>query len=144
MARNLRSLVAGIVIAFATVWIVEMVGHFFYPLPSDLSLENRDQIGSYVQKMPIGAQIFVLAAWFLGALTGGITAMRLGGARWTLWLIGLLVVLGGVATIFWIPHPELLQIMAVVAPMVGVLIASHFAASVSRPDAFTDDAATDA
>ncbi|MDT9599618.1 hypothetical protein [Sphingosinicella rhizophila] len=129
MARYIGAIAAGILVGFATVWIVETIGHALYPLPSDIALDDPAAAGRHADSMPIGAQLFVIAAWFLGALAGGSVAARIAQARWAAWLVGAAVAIGAVAFIFWIPHPEAMQIAAVVAPLAGGLVAGHWPAA---------------
>lgn len=127
MARLIGGIVAGILAAFATVWIVDLAGHMIYPLPSDLSMGDFEAVGGYLQSMPAGALAFVVAAWFAGALVGGLAAALISERRWTAWLIAVLVAVAGVLNILLIPHPVLLQIAAIVAPALGGLVASQLA-----------------
>ena len=132
MARSIGAIVVGVLLGFATVWVVETIGHLFFPIPSDIALDDPASGGGYARTMPLGAQAFVIAAWFLGALVGGGAAARIANARWAAWPVALAVAAGAVAIIFWIPHPELMQIAAVVAPLAGGLIANHWAARRTR------------
>jgi hypothetical protein len=129
MARLIGGIVAGIVAAFATVWIIDLVGHMLYPLPSDLNMRNFEEIGVYIQSMPTGALAFVLGAWFAGALAGGLVAALISERHWTVWLIAGLVAAAGLLNVLMIPHPVLLQIGAIAAPLLGGLVASQMARS---------------
>jgi hypothetical protein len=127
MLRTIGGILAGVVAAFAAIWCVEMVGHILYPIPSDVTLNDGARLGAFILSMPVGAQLFVLAAWLLGALAGGLVAALISRQRWTAWLIAGLVAVAGLINIFWLPHPELLQIGSVVAPLLGGLLASQLA-----------------
>ena len=129
MARLIGGIVAGILAAFATVWIVDLAGHMIYPLPSDLSMGDFEAVGGYLHSMPAGALAFVVLAWFAGALVGGLAAALISERRWTAWLIAALVALAGLLNILMIPHPVLLQIAAFVAPALGGFVASQIARS---------------
>ena len=118
-------LLAGLVAALAAICAVWLVGHMIYPVPSDIVLEDRERVGAYVRIMPVGAQLFVVAAWFLGAVAGGLVAELVAGRHWTLWSIVALVAAIGIVNVFWVPHPELLQIASVAAPLLGGLVASR-------------------
>jgi cytochrome c biogenesis protein CcdA len=127
MLRTIGGILLGVVAAFAAIWCVEMVGHIFYPIPSDVTLNDGARLRDFIRSMPVAAQLFVLAAWFLGALVGGLVAALVSRRRWTAWLIAGLVAIGGLINIFWIPHPELLQVGSVVGPLLGGLFASQLA-----------------
>ena len=124
MGRVIGGIAAGIVSAFLTVLAVEYLGHALYPLPSDLDTRDFEALGAYVETLPAGALLFVLLAWFLGALDGALVAGLVSRRHWTVWLIAALVALAGIANVMMIPHPALLQIGSVAAPLLGGLAAS--------------------
>ena len=132
MLRNILGILAGVVAAFFTIWLVDIVGHQFYPLRSDLNLRDPQQVAALLQSMPAGAQAFVVAAWLLGALVGGVVAGRIVGARWAAWTLAALVAVAAIANILMIPHPEWMQISAVVAPLLGGILAGHAIPSLPR------------
>jgi nitrate/nitrite transporter NarK len=81
---------------------------------------------------PLGALMLVPAAYFLGALVGGWIAARISGRAWTAWLVGAVAAAGAIWSMFLIPHPAWMQIAAVVAPLLGALVAGHLGAA--RPE----------
>lgn len=125
MKRLIGGIAAGIVVAFATVWIIDMVGHLLYPIPTDLDIRDFEAIGRYIQAMPAPAMALVLLAWFAGALVGGLVAGLISRRHWPVWLIAALVACAGIVNVMMIAHPTLLQIGAVVAPLLGGLVASQ-------------------
>jgi hypothetical protein len=124
MARTILGIVAGIVVAFATVFIIDLAGHQIYPLPSDLNMYDPEAVGAFIRTMPPLALAIVVLAWFVGALDGGVVAAAISRRHWTVWPIAALVALGGIVNVLMIPHPALLQIGAVVAPLLGGFAAS--------------------
>ena len=58
-------------------------------------------------RCPLGAFLFVLASWVLGAAAGALVALRVarGPARWPGLAVGCLVLLGAAYNIMVIPHP---------------------------------------
>lgn len=133
MSRIILGLVAGAVAAFASVFLVETVGHSVYPVPADLSTGNEEQMAALIRSLPLGALAFVAAAWFLGALIGGGVAAVISRRRWAAWLIGGLVAAAAIVTIFMIPHPEWLQVSALIAPLLGGILAGHLAPRTQSP-----------
>ena len=126
MSRIILGLAAGVVAAFASVFLVETIGHAAYPVPADPSSGNREQTVALVSSLPAGALAFVIAAWFLGAMAGGAVAAIISRRRWTAWLVAGLVAAASLVTIFMIPHPEWMQVGAVIAPLLGGILAGHF------------------
>ena len=122
MGRIIGGIAAGIVVAMAAIMGIELIGHMIYPLPPEAD----------VRTLPLWAQLFVLAGWFLGALLGGATAASIARRAWPAWLIAAFVAVGGIVVIFMLPHPELMQVGAVIAPAIGGLLAGHFAPARNR------------
>jgi ABC-type multidrug transport system permease subunit len=120
MGRIVLGMVAGLLAMAAIVGLVEVAAHSFFPLPSDGG------------PIPVGVQLLVLAAYFLGALIGGIVAARISRARWTAWAIASTVAAGAIWSMFMIPHPQWMQIAAVVAPLLGGAIAHGLAGRETR------------
>ena len=133
MSRIILGLVAGALAAFASVFLVETVGHSVYPVPADLSTGNEEQMAALIRSLPLGALAFVAAAWFLGALIGGGVAAVISRRRWAAWLIGGLVAAASIVTILMIPHPEWMQVSALIAPLLGGILAGHFAPRTQAP-----------
>lgn len=127
MARIIGGIVAGIVSAFAAIWLIELVGHSIYPVRSDVNYGNVEEMASLIRGMPLGAQAFVVAAWFGGALIGGVVANLIADRRWPAWPVAALVAAASILNILMIPHPDWMQVGAVVAPVLGGLIATHLA-----------------
>jgi hypothetical protein len=113
MLRRIGGVAAGAVTGFLTIWLVEMIGHLFYPLPSDISLGNSADMAALLRAMPLGAQ------------AGGVVAYRITGLRWAAWAMAAFVALAAIVNILMIPHPEWMQVGSLVAPLIGGFIAVH-------------------
>ena len=132
MARLIGGLAAGLVAAFALIFLIEMIGHAFYPLPSDLVLVDPEQAARVIVGIPLAANLLVMLAWFVGALAGALAARRISGRDWAGWAVASLVAVAGIANILMIPHPVWMQIAAVAAPLFGGLIAHHLPAGARK------------
>lgn len=135
MGRLILGIVAGLVVAFATVFAIDLAGHQIYPLPSDLNLRDPEAVGAFIRTMPTGALALVLIAWFVGALDGGIVAALVSRRAWTVWVVAAFVAVAGIVNVLMIPHPVLLQIGAVVAPLLGGFVAGLIARTMVRDGA---------
>lgn len=127
MARALLGMAAGILVAFATVFAIDLAGHQIYPLPSDLNMNDPEAVGTFIETMPPAALAIVVIAWVVGAFDGGLVAAFISRRAWTVWPIAGLVAAAGVVNVLMIPHPALLQIGAVAAPLLGGFFASLIA-----------------
>jgi hypothetical protein len=133
MLRIIGGIVAGLVTAVAVMMLIEMAGHAAFPLPEDLGLRNPEAVADPLPSMPVAAKLIVVFAWFAGALAGGYVAKRICG-RWSAaWAIAVLVAVAGIVNIMMIPHPVWMQIAAIVAPLVGGLVAGHLIPSRKEP-----------
>jgi hypothetical protein len=119
LGRLILGIAAGVLVAFATVFAIDLAGHQIYPLPSDLNMDDYEAVGAYVQARPAGANAFVLAGWFLGAADGDLVAALTSRRVWTVWPVAGLVAAGGAVAVLMIPHPAPMQIGSVVAPLLG-------------------------
>jgi hypothetical protein len=120
MLRIILGIVAGLLAVFITVGMIEYVGHLLFPVRSD---------GNAI---PPAVQVLVLAAYFLAALIGGWIAASVSGRSWTAWAVALVVVAGAIGSMFMVPHPQWMQVAAVLAPLFGGLVAAHLTRQV-RP-----------
>ena len=133
MGKNIAGGVAGVIVAFFTVWIVEKIGHSVYPLPPDLDFSDKEAMRAYIDTLALGALLFVAGAWFLGTLGGIVTACWIGDAKaltYTMVVAGL-VLLATAANLIMIPHPAWFSILGVagivVAGWLGMTIGAGFA-----------------
>ena len=121
MGKNIAAGVVGVIVAFATVWLVEKVGHMVYPVPEGLNFADAEAMKAYMETVPVGALLFVALAWFLGAAVGTCAACAIGTAK----PLNFALVVGGlvfVATAFnlvMIPHPMWFSILGLVVVCVG-------------------------
>jgi energy-converting hydrogenase Eha subunit B len=124
MAKAVLGIVAGIVVALATVFAIDLAGHQIYPLPGDLNMDDYEAVGAYVRARPAGASGFVLLAWFLGAMDGGLVAALISRRLWAVWPVAGVVAATGIVAVLMIRHPVLMQIGTVAAPLLGGFAAS--------------------
>lgn len=126
MGRSILGVFAGMLIAFILVTLVEILGHRIFPPPPGLDLTDRASMAAIVQSMPLGAMLFVLAAWFLGAGVGVSTAVRVSGNKRTPGLVvgGTLLVLT-LYSLWTIPHPVWMASSAVIGLIVITVLAAR-------------------
>lgn len=125
MLKLVGAIAAGVIAAFVTIVAVELLGRQAYPT-GEVDLRDSEAVAEMIASMPTGALLVVAFSWFLGALTGGSVAAVLSGRWRAAWAVGALVALAAVANILMYPHPEWMQVLAVIAPGIGAVIAGHF------------------
>ncbi len=121
MGRNIGAGIAGVVVAGLLVWIVESVGHAVFPPPPDLDFANADAMRAYIDTLPLGALLFVAAAWFIGTLGGTLTACKLGTGRRYIYalVVGGLILAATVVNLVMIPHPMWFSALGIVGIVAG-------------------------
>ena len=120
--KGLLSLLAGIVAAALVMMAVGYVGTSLYPLHVPADPNDRQALIEGIRAAPVGAQVAVLLAWFLGTFAGAAIAKKLSGAAWPGWTIGgILAAL--LAFIFFVPLPIWLQTLAPISPLLGAAAA---------------------
>ena len=126
MGRSLLGVLAGAVVAVVMIMIVESIGMFLYPLPAGVDPTDSAALAAAVPSLPLGAFLFVLASWVLGAGAGALVALRVarGPARWPGLAVGCLVLLGAAYNIMVIPHPTWFVGAAAVGIVAATLLAT--------------------
>ena len=125
MIRNAAAIIAGIVIAFLAVMLIDALNHMVYPPPAGLDFSDPAAIEPYLATLPIGAYLFILASSVVAAFIGTLAACHIGTIR----PLNCAVIVGGivfaatVANFIAIPHPLWLSI----ATLIGIVVSSWFA-----------------
>ena len=115
MIRNILAVLVGIAVGGLTVGGVEMLGHRLFPPPEGLDPSNPESITAAIEQMPWVALLFVPLAWFVGTLVGTALAANLASSHRIrcAYVVGGLMLLGGVTTLLRIPHPYWLTLLGV-------------------------------
>lgn len=108
MGRSILAVLAGLLMGGVVMAAVEWAGYHLYPLPAGIDATDPAQLQVVMQQLPIGAWLFVLVAWFFGAVDGALLAAWLAPSR--PWRYALLVVallaLAASANVLLLPHPD--------------------------------------
>ena len=125
MIRNPAAVIAGLVIAFTLIWLIEKVGHTIYPPPADLDFSDPGAVRPYIATLPIFALLFPMFAWFIGTFAGSLAACLIGTARRVVFagIVGVLVLAGTIANLILIPHPLWFSILSVIGIVVSAWLA---------------------
>ena len=69
--RNILATIIGFIAASITVYIFEsLIGQNLFPLPEGANAMDLEWLSSNMDKIPMGAKIFVVIAHFLGIVAG--------------------------------------------------------------------------
>ena len=125
MIRNPIAVIAGLVIAFVLILLVEKIGHTIYPPPADLDFSDPDAVRPYIATLPVFALLFPMFAWFIGTFVGSVVACLLGTARPIVFagVVGVLVLAATIANLIVIPHPLWFSILSLIGIVVSAWLA---------------------
>jgi hypothetical protein len=118
---------AGVVVAFLCIWLIEMVVHGVHGGAEGVDFGNRDEVARMAAAQPATVFLLVLAGWFAGSLLGAWTANAVAGLGRAGWIVALLVVAVGVATMAMIPHPWWMWAGAIALPPAAGWLAQRLA-----------------
>jgi hypothetical protein len=128
---SVLAILVGAIAAGVLITAVEAVSSAIFPLPPGLDLHDHEAMRQHIDRLPIGAFLFVLAAWAIGTFGGAWVAARLANrARLVHGLIvGALFLLAGVLNMLMIPHPVWMWVGGILVLAVGSYLGARLAAS---------------
>jgi hypothetical protein len=117
MKRRVLGVILGSVAAFAAVFAVEGISLLVYPLPKELKPDDMNALRQYIQTLPLGAFLFVLAAHAIGPMLGAFVCALIVKERWITGslIIGITFLIWGIINLFSIPHPVWFAVIDVLA-----------------------------
>jgi MFS family permease len=118
---------AGLVVAFLCVWLIEAIGHSVFPLPAGTDIADPADKARIMASMPVAAKSVVILAWFVAALVGGWVGDRIAGRGLPGWIVAVLLVGAGIATMIAIPHPAWMWAAGIILPLIAAAIAQRLA-----------------
>jgi len=139
--RLIVALATGALFAFISIALIETIGHTIYPAPAGLDYSNPDALKTYVAALPLGAKLFVLAAWLFGTSDGVFVACLINRNRYGLCagIIGGLVLLATATNLYLIPHPAWLATAGLIGVPVIAFLTAELSYRLLRPRAATHD-----
>lgn len=131
MQRKISAVVLGVVVAVVLIIAIEALGHSAYPLPEGLDISNSEAMQAYVMGLPIGALLFVMGAWLVATLAGGLLACFIARETPLVYaaIVGGLVLLGTVINLMSIPHPPWFSITSVLAIIAMIFLTGRLGTS---------------
>ncbi len=118
---------AGLAIAFAIVMVTEMIPHKLYPPVPGTNMDDFTQVKAYVARLPLTALVIVLAGWLVATIAGTSVAAGIGRSRVPAYVVGALLLAGGIINAFVIPQPVWFSAVSLVIYIVGTMIGGRIA-----------------
>jgi hypothetical protein len=125
--RIVAGVVVGLVVAFACIFAVEALDHMLFPLPLGLDLTRHEDQMRMMAAMPVAAKAIVVLGWFAASLLGGWAANLIARRALAGWIVGLLIVAGGIANMAMIAHPAWMWAGGILLPLAGAWLAQKLA-----------------
>ena len=120
-------ILVGAVLAIACVFAIEAVSHLIYPIPPGTDFDDPAVLAGYFESVPLGGKLWIVAAWFVGALAGAWVANAIARRALAGWIVALLVIAGGIATMLMITHPAWMWAGEIGLPLIAGWLAKRFA-----------------
>jgi hypothetical protein len=135
MFRSVGAIAAGIVVAYVTVVLINMLNHELFPPPVGLDFSDPDAIRPYLATLPIGAFLLILASSVVAAFVGTLLACYIGKGNPLLYggVVGGFILAATIANFILIPHP----LWLVIATLAGIVLSTLLAMKLA-PTAGTD------
>lgn len=105
MVRAILGTIAGVVAGTGVILLIEILGHHVYPFPPGVNPKDPESLKAYMAAAPVGASLFVLAAYAFGSFAGGAAGAAVGGRRWAGVATGGVLLILGVVVLLMYPHP---------------------------------------
>src|SRR5262245_53450421 len=128
--RNVGSIIAGLIAGVIVISCVETVCSAIYPPPAGLDYTDSESVKAFAAQLPLGAFLFVLAAWGAGCLIGSWLATRLSTSRLAGpgVIVGVLLLVAGVSTMLTLPHPGWFWVAAFLVCMLATYAGTRLGA----------------
>ena len=136
MGRTILGAVAGLVVAFFTIMLVELASHHAYPPPPGIDPNNTADMARLIGMLPFGALLMIVLAWVIGAFDGGFVAAwiaRGNRPRIAALVPALMVMAGVIGMIVQMPgHPLWMAVAGLLLPIPAALAGAALAARIKR------------
>ena len=119
MLKGILGVLGGLAAALVVIVVFQKVGQLIHPMPAGLDMKDKQAMGAWIQGLPVGAFLLLLAGYAAGSFTGGAVAVLIGRKPWPALVIGGLLTLSGIANLVMIPHPAWVAVvsLAIYLPM---------------------------
>jgi len=147
IVKRVLALLAGLLVSNGLIVLIEGLGHRAYPPPAGLIHDAaaasdpaaqaafRKAVADYMATAPMGALLFPLLSWGLGAAAGAWVAARLSPDRplRQASIVGALVMAGTVFNLAGVPHPTWMWLAGPLLVLAGTWLGTRSALRMGRP-----------
>jgi hypothetical protein len=119
--RNTVVVLVGLAVGIGLIMLVQGIGHKMYPPPEGLNSDDTEAIQAYLSSAPLMALLMVPISYFIGGLGAELVTCRwTKGNNTSILIVGLLLLIATIMTLFDFPHPTwmvLVNILATLLPL---------------------------
>ena len=107
MAKRFFSVIAGLIAGGIVIYLIQMISARQYPLPPELDPADVEAMKEHIAGLPVGAFLYIILAWAMGALVGGFIAGIIIREKAVLYavIIGAILMSFGFINLIMVPHP---------------------------------------
>jgi hypothetical protein len=116
LIRSALASVAGILLAFALIYLAQYVGNMIDPMVAVQDVTDPDALELQI---PLSNTLALLFGWLIGAFAGSWLAARASGVIGTAWIVGGAVFGAGVVRAVSLGEPWWMLALAFALPMVA-------------------------
>lgn len=114
IVRRIGAVVAGLVVAFLLVFGAEAISHQIYPPPPGMSMKDMAQVKAFVTTLPLSVLLIVLVGHLIATFVGTWTAAKIAQNAIAAYVVGALLLCGGIANAVMLPQPVWYSILSFV------------------------------
>jgi hypothetical protein len=123
--RRIGAVVLGVITAVILVQVAEFGVHSIYPPPPGTNVHDMNAVKTFVAKLPTPAFVLVLFGWLVATLAGTFIAAKIGRTAVTAYIVGALLLCGGIVNAFVIPQPLWFTIASFVIYIGGTIVGAR-------------------
>ncbi|MDR3023221.1 hypothetical protein [Chryseobacterium sp.] len=77
MLRRILAVVVGLIVGSICITVVEKIGHYLYPPPTEAAAGDMEALKVYINDAPFMALFIIILAYALAAVVSGFTASKI-------------------------------------------------------------------
>ncbi len=121
VVRSVIAVIAGMLVAFVVISLIEVIGMRLYPPPAGTDLRDPQAIRQAMASLPRAALLCVLVAYAAGSVAGGWVAARFAPSARLMhaMIVGAILLGAGLMNMMSIPHPAWFWIASIAIYLLG-------------------------
>ncbi len=129
--RHIGAAIAGLIAAFLVIFVSESISHRIFPPPPGMSMQDMAQVKAFVATLPLSVLLIVLAGHLIAAFAGTWIAAKISHSAITGFVVGALLLCGGIANAIMLPQPVWYSIASFVIYFSATWVGARMGARVS-------------